>query len=627
MMKRWRLGRLQGVVCLIGLLSARIGAVETPAEPEIVSIFPAGGGQGARLEVSIQGTGLEGVYAAWFDTESLAGRVGNVEPIELVETAGAGPRKELEKFPGHRVSLSVDVDPAAEAGRYSVRLVSPRGVSNALAFLVHSEPVVIETKSPKGTPADAQQVTFPVVISGKIDEEGEVDFYSFEVPKNQELRFEAFTRTGQDPNFRTGNGFDAHLALYESGETWFDPNRLYRLANSYHPAPLKTLTTLTYRFSESGRYLLRVGSFLGIIGPGYSYQLLIAPADGSSVLEDQQRDSEWDERAFPRTLEQDRMAALASRTVVTSETGDSVTKKSGSGLQGSGGKVPEGPSLDSLGAPPETIVAATEMEPNDTRAEALPLTLPAILEGTIERPGDVDYFRFQVKRDQGLAFEVETPDSPPPYFNPRLGVFEHDAEEELFANIYKFIAGDGDDWIKRLEPKTIYTSRREGYYWLQVRDMTSRRGDSSFKYRILVRSQIPHMGKITVTEDRVNLRAGGAKKLTLTAEQEEGYNGDIAFAVENLPAGVEALAAVEVEPESHPPLDEGFKERYLPKSQTAAILLVAGADAQVMPMPRLIRVIARPVVGGELGAPALVGEIPLMVVAEPSGTKKETKGD
>ncbi len=621
MMKRWRLALVICRVCLGSLLAAQMSAEQPPKEPEIVSIFPAGGGQGAHLDVSIQGTDLEGVYAAWFETEGLSGSVGNVEPIELSEVAGAGPRKELEKFPGHRVSLNVDVGPKAKAGRHSVRLVTPRGVSNALAFLVHSEPVLPETENPNGEPAQAQHVNFPVVISGRIDEEGEVDFYSFEVPKDQELRFEAFTRTGQDPNFRTGNGFDAHLALYESGESWFDPNRLHRLANSYHPAPFKILTTLNYRFSKSGRYLLRVGSFLGIIGPGYSYQLLVAPADGSSVLEDQEHDSAWDERAFLRGLDQDRLATLFSRSVVTSETGDSATKNSGSGLQGSGGKVPEGPSLDSLGVPPKPIVAATEVEPNGTRAEALQLTLPATIEGTIERPGDVDYFRFQVKRDQGLTFEIETPASPPPFFNPRLGVFENDGKEELFTNIYKFIAGDGDDWIKRIEPKTIYAFQREGEYWLQVRDMTSRRGDSSFKYRILVRSQIPHMGKIVVAEDRVNLRAGGAKKLTLTAEQEEGYSGDIVFAVENLPAGVEAFAAVEVEPDSHPPLDEGFKERYLPKSQTAAILLVASAEAQVMKMPQLIRLTARPVVAGELGAPTLVGEIPLMVVAESSGAK------
>ena len=621
MMKRWRLALVLCGVCLGSLLAAQMSAEQPPKEPEIVSIFPAGSGQGARLEVGIEGTGLEGVYAVWFETEGLSGSVGNVEPIELSEVAGAGPRKELEKFPGHRVSLSLEVDDTAKAGRYRLRLVTPRGVSNALAFLVHSEPVLIEAASPNGKPADAQHVTLPVVISGKIDEEGEVDFYSFEVRENQELRFEAFTRTGQDPNFRTGNGFDARLTLYESGESWFDPNRLHRLANSYHPAPLQTLTTLGYRFPKPGRYLLRIGAFLGIIGPGYSYQLLIAPADGSSVLGDQKRAPEWDERAFMRPLEQDRLATLVSRTVMSSEADDTVPEKTGSGLPESGGAAAGDPSTDSLSAPPGPVIASTEIEPNDTRAEALQLTLPATIEGTIERPGDADYFRFRVKRDQGLTFEIETPESPPPYFNPRLGVFENDGKEELFTNIHKFIAGDGDDWINRLEPKTIYTFQRDGEYVLQVRDMTSRRGDSSFKYRILLRPQVPHMGKIVVTEDRVNLKAGGAKKLTLTADQEEGYNGDIAFAVENLPAGVEALAAVEVKPDIHPPLDEGFKERFLPKSQTAAILLVAGADARVMKMPQLVRVTARPVVGGELGAPTLVGEIPLMVVAESSGTK------
>ena len=617
MMKRRRLARVGGGVFFC-LLVAQISAEQTPSEPEIVSIFPAGSGQGARLEVSIEGTGLEGVHAVWFDTEGLQGSVRDVEPIELEETAGAGPRKELEKFPGHRVSLSLEVDDTAKAGLHRLRLVTPRGVSNALAFLVHSEPVLIETAGPNGTPADAQHVTLPIVISGKIDEEGKVDFFSFEVRENQELRFEAFARTGKDPNIRTGNGFDAHLTLFEPGDSWFDPKRLYRLATRYHPEPLKTLTTLDYRFRKPGRYLLRIGAFLGIIGPGYSYQLLIAPANGSSVLGDDARALEWDERAFVRGLGQNRLAALVSRTVVASEMIDSAPKKSGSGLPAVEGNVPEGPSLDFLGEPPKPIVAASEAEPNDTRAEALQLTLPATIEGTIEHPGDVDYFRFRVQREQGLAFEVETPDSAPPYFNPRLGIFEHDGEEELFANIYKFVEGDGDDWIKRLEPKTIYTFQREGEYVLQLRDITSRRGDSSFKYRILIRPQVPHMGKLVVMEDRINLGAGGAKKLTLTAEQEEGYTGDIAFSAENLPAGVEALAAIEVEPDSYPALDEGFKDRYLPKSQSAAMLLVASAEAQVMQMPQLIRIVARPVVGGKLGVPTLAGEIPVMVVGKPT---------
>lgn len=617
MRTRRRLLRLAVGVCLC-LLVSQIGAKQPLPEPEIVSIFPAGSGQGARVEVSIEGTGLEGVYAVWFDGEGLQGSVRTVAPIEFEATAVAGPRKELEKFPGHRVSVSLEVDGTAKAGRHGLRLVTPRGVSNALAFLVHSEPVLVETARPNGMPADAQHVTFPVVISGKINEEGEVDFYSFDVPANQELRFEAFTRTGQDPNFATGYGFDAHLTLFEAGDSWFDPNRLFRLANSYHPEPHTILTTLDHRFRKAGRYLLRIRAFLGIIGPGYSYQLLIAPPDESSVLGDEERDLEWDERAFLRGLGETRLGALASRTVVASEMIDSAPNTVGSGLAAVEGETPESPSLDTLGELPNLIVSASEVEPNDTGVEALPVTLPAAIEGTIEHPGDVDYFRFRVQREQGLAFEVETPDSPPPYFNPRLAIFEHDGNEELFSNIYKFIAGDGDDWINRLEPKTIYTFQRAGEYVLQVRDMTSRNGDSSFKYRVLIRPQVPHVGELAVTADRINLRAGAAKKLTLTAEQEEGYNGDIAFAAENLPTGVQALAGIEVEPDSHPALDEGFKERYLPKSQTAAMLLVASPEAPVMRMPQLIRIVARPVVGGDLGMPTLVGEIPVMVVETPS---------
>lgn len=624
--------KVAGWVCATCLLAAQVGTARASVEPEIVSIFPAGGRQGSQLEISIQGTGLGNVYGVWFDTGSLRGSVQGIEPVELLETSGAGPRKELKKlkkFPGHQVSLGIEVDPAAKVGIHSVRLVSSSGLSNALAFLVHAEPVVTETENFKGTAANAQPVKFPVVISGKIDDEGEVDFYSFEVAKNQELLFEAFTRTGQNPNPSAGRGFDAQLTLYESGESWFDSNRLHRLANSYHPPPLQTITAVHHRFSESGRYFLRIGAFLGVIGPGYSYQLLIAPAEGFSVLGDRGSASDWDERVFSRRLEQHHLLAIASRTVVTSEVRHPVPEEFGGDLTGSEEKT----KVFASTAPfelPEVILATHEVEPNNLPSEAAQVTLPSTLEGVIGHPGDVDYFRFSVERDQRLSFEIETPNSYPPFFNPRLGVFGNGGQEELFTNTYKFIAGDGDDWINRLEPKTIYTFNREGEYVIEVRDMTSRHGHSSFKYRILIRDQIPHMGKVVLKEDRVNLKVDGAKRLTLTAEYEESYHGAVVFAVENLPVGVEAVAVFEAEPPPDAPsdlnranLDDGFRERYLPESQMMTMLLVAGAGAQATDMPRLVRVVARPVVEDELGQAITVAEIPLMVVEE----QQEDRGD
>jgi hypothetical protein len=48
---------------------------------------------------------------------------------------------------------------------------------------------------------------------------------------------------------------------------------------------------------------------------------------------------------------------------------------------------------------------APDQEPNDTPDTAFETFLPAILTGTISRPGDVDYYKIQVKAGQEIAFQ------------------------------------------------------------------------------------------------------------------------------------------------------------------------------------------------------------------------------
>src|SRR5882724_480758 len=47
---------------------------------------------------------------------------------------------------------------------------------------------------------------------------------------------------------------------------------------------------------------------------------------------------------------------------------------------------------------------APDQEPNDTPENAFETFLPAILAGTISRPGDIDYFKIQVKAGEELSF-------------------------------------------------------------------------------------------------------------------------------------------------------------------------------------------------------------------------------
>ena len=138
---------------------------------------------------------------------------------------------------------------------------------------------------------------------------------------------------------------------------------------------------------------------------------------------------------------------------------------------------------------------------------------------------------------------------------------------------------------------------------------------SDFRYRILIRPQIPHVGNIEIAEDHINLETGATHPITVTVDREEGFTGYVTVDVEGLPAGVTVLPALE-DHEEPPPLPNGGRlERYVAKPQRTAVVLAAADNAQLTGMPVHIRVIARPMRDGHLLAPIPAKEILLMVVS------------
>jgi hypothetical protein len=443
------------------------------------------------------------------------------------------------------------------------------------------------------------------VIHGKINQDTELDYYQFEVLAGQELVLEVIPW-----------GFESELGLYEATGSWFEPNRVRQLAlasqDKYTTAP-----QLTFRFSKGGRYLARVGFFANVssqFGPDSSYQLRIASAGTVSQREKRagpRADSAWRERTFEPRLRPDRLQTLWSRTLEKPQAEASIGEGGSLGVG-----VDKGALADAKGTDfsvQSAILSIKENEPNETADQALALSVPVLIEGAIERPGDVDSFRLKVKDGEKIAFELETPGAVPPFFNPRLGIFGTDGREFL-TNIYQRVGRQFQFYRKTVEAKTVYTFELGGELTLQIRDITSRYGDPSFLYRLLIRPQIPHVGELKLQEERVNLGPGEAKKLTVVTDQEEGFTGEIALKVENLPPGVEALPGTEVEPDRGPTPDEGPKERFVAKSQTATILLMASPDAPATELPQFLRIVARPIIEGSPGSPLAVGEVPLMVV-------------
>ena len=532
--------------------------------PLLLSISPLTGRPGNLLKIEVRGNRLDGVYAVWSDHGGTTGRVLSVEEVkDLIKPRVRPSQQEIKPIPVFRALIELQIDAATRAGVYSLRLVSHRGVSNAFSFPVVEAPVTLEAAGSHHTIEQAQPTNFPGFISGRIGEPGEVDFYSFHARKGQELRFELVEGQRFDPSADAGK-FSAELALYHGAGSWFDPHRptraIFEEERSSDLMPANPGGT--YRFAEDGRYFLQIS---GLFGQGcadctYQVRAFARTEPAESISHTGPVRSEWRERNLERRLTDDWTKDLEARSIK----GPVAPANAATSGQASFVRVVANPEPNPVNASSDLLMVV-EHEPNDRASQSASISIPAVIEGTIASPGDLDSFKFKVEAGQKLAFEVETPDARPPYFNPRIGVVDS-PDNELFSNVERRLSMYNNNavaevYLKGAQPKATHSFERAGEYVLQVRDITSRYGNPNYRYRILVRPQIPHVGEISVipkenldaTPDavkrsevnRLNLTRNAPKKLVLVASYEEGFTGDLSFTFTGLPQGVHAFPAVQ----------------------------------------------------------------------------------
>ncbi len=594
---------------ILGLTSSLFASKEagTP-DPELTSLFPIAGQRGTVVEAEIRGHRLAGAYGVWLRSDGLRA---HIKRVDLVESETSQHRKEETDSPGekteknlpiYRVALQIEVDRSAPRGTYSIRLVSPRGLSNGVSFRVVDGAVLRETQAFHQTVQQAQPVPFPTTVCGTISDPGEVDYYSLDAAVDQKIDFE----------IALAEGFEPRLILYQPTGSWLDQNRPTRLLfdDQLSTDIIPIEPRMTYTVPQKGRYALGVSSLFGKGSPDASYLLRLSLGEPMASRRDLRGEpASWRERTFTRVLESNWIATLRSRTAETAKYSSPTDRADSEDAAEEATKA-------SLAMIPRSI---PESEPNDSVEQARQISVPTIIEGRIGRPADIDNFRFQVEAGQKLAFEVETPAARPPHFNPRFGIVDAQ-DRELFSNVHRRISlynnnAEPHVYFKRVEPKVIYTFDAGGDFVLQVRDITSRYGNADYVYRVLVRPQIAHVGEVGLDEsDRINLIPGEARKLTIYASHEEGFKGDVSFDIRGLPCGVEAFPAVQVD-DSQEAMDVAVSpEMVEPTIQESAIILLAEADTPLTRFPMNLRIHFRPIVEGRPGPPVLVQQIPIMVV-------------
>ena len=621
--------RVAGLLSIVLVLTAGVlWAKETPENrkrnPQLLSMTPMGGPPGSSLEIRVRGEDLEGIRSVWLDCDRLTAKVKDVKEIKLEKVRFS--RKTYA--PGQEVFLQVDIAEDAATGAHSLRLLTDWGLSGPVTLVVSDGKVVQEQPEPHQDPESAQLLELPANINGRIGRNGEVDFYAFEVLENQEMQFEVLVAggilSGSPIHFR-----DPELILYQPSQGWF-PGKARRLETRVDSTifllPVESgilRPRLRHRFNKPGRYLVAVGSLAQKGGPGHNYQLRIAPA-GPSARQGQNHWTryrpahdallaDWRERGFGRELHPGRRQQLRARGAGNPDgnagaaPAEEDPEKPGRSNAGSGGQ----------GSLPPGYPSLVESEPDETPELASAISLPVILEGRIDAPGDLDHFRFAVEAGQRVAFEIETVDRMFPDLSPWLEVLDASGQT-VCSNIYRRVENNSAYWQKFLQSKTIYTFEEGGEYILRLRDLTVRHGGKGFTYRVLVRPQVPHIGVVTLAGgDHINLVAGEAKPLKLTLEREEGLDQMVTLHLENLPPGVQVLPTVVPEDKSGKakgPRNEVHRDRFFPRKQEVSLTLLVEGDTPAPLQTHPVRLAARVVAEGRASQPFPLKDLFLTVV-------------
>ena len=591
--RRLRSALLTVFMALPGI-SANAGPIP---EPNLSSLFPLGGRPGAQVQVTLRGGHLASARAVWFDSPGFDAEILSFE-AKGEEKTESGPSPESG---ADRLALRISIDPNVEPGERRLRVVTPGGLSNSLPFRVHREPVQMESESAHELPDGAQALKrYPLAVHGRITRSGEVDDYSFHAAAGTTLRFQVVSSPALDPA----------ITLYERSGGWFDPKGTRRIAfndeDVFYPGS-STEPALSHRFDKGGTYFVRVSSFMGTASPDHAYLLRVVPerdreAPAGSAKGPQPAPADWEERSWTRRLETDRMKTLWTRAVPSlasrpegesdSETADSAS--------------------DAKPDPfaPVPVVSLSGRQSDGT--EPARIALPTLLTGVIQRPGEIHRVRFSAQVGDRIVLEVETPGKTVPLFNPYLKLVDADGVEVL-TNVHS-ILNSNSEIQKQIHPKTTHAFPRAGEFTLEIRDITATYGDAEMRYRVMVRPQVPHMGKVHIENEVLNLEAGRAGRLSVITDQEEGFEGAIMLTMEGLPAGVETVTATETEPVTPPAINRGREERYVAQNKKATFVLVASPDAPETPRPVKVRVSARPVVEGLLGPATPVKELFVMVL-------------
>ena len=186
--------------------------------PYVENIFPFGGQRGKQVEIALNGRNLDGT-----------------------------------------AKMTLNIAPNAPLGRQDIRANTPKGLSNLLPFDVSDYPDFSETE-PNDAIKEANALSVPVVINGKVGSAKDIDRFKFKSDKDQKLVCDVIA-------YRFGSALDALLTLTDTNGAVLQQNDDSAVADA----------RIEFDAKKETEYVLAIRDLTRRGGEKFAYRLSIRP--------------------------------------------------------------------------------------------------------------------------------------------------------------------------------------------------------------------------------------------------------------------------------------------------------------------------------------------------------------
>ncbi|HEU0120497.1 MAG TPA: PPC domain-containing protein [Bryobacteraceae bacterium] len=492
--------RWASFVCAIGIAYAAIDSDLPSPAPLVRATFPHGATRGATTEIELTGDNLHDATGVRF--------------------AGRGVDARILSAFGGKLKLAVTVSNDAEAGRRDYRLVTPRGEYEGV-FDIGTLPEIREIE-PNDDWRKAGLLPLPVLANGTLGNE-DWDHFRFHAAAGETLVFDVSAT-------RHGSRLDADIALLDAKGrelAWVDDTTIF---GDPH---------LEHTFQTEGDYYVRVGSLTG----GGDYRLSAGRLP-------------YVRRALPAGAGIGQTALLTLRgthldlvdavwvgdRVATGQilkktpTEMSVRLRVPAGVRPGrywlhaaqkGREIPMATEFR-ISAFPEKTIAAEPL----TMAAALSVSPSMVLNGAIETPKAMHYYRFTANAGDTYTFRSESMKLGY-HLDPSLSLYDAAGKKLAYAD-----DPGNDDRADEYQIDVDLSHRFEktGAYYIGIRDGMYRGGEQLL-YRLTVEKMAPDY-ILELREPLKSVYQGQQSTVQVRVRRRAGWNVPVEVWAEGLPAGV-----------------------------------------------------------------------------------------